>query len=350
MQTYCVMQHGEPLELVEKTVPEPSGTEVLIRVQAAGLCHTDLHLWEGHYDLGGGNKLLLADRGITPPLTLSHEVAGEVVSGGPQADSIRPGVKVVIHPWIGCGICSACARGEENICATPQALGVVRPGGFAEYMIVPHPRYLVDLGDLDPAVAAPLACAGVTVYSALKKLGRRIHESPVVIFGAGGLGLMAIQVLKAMGGVGAVMLARDPAKRDAALAAGALAAIDLRSEEAVESIRTVTDGGARAVLDLVGAPETVSTAIAALARGGHIVACGLIGGEITIPLPSVVLRPFTLEGSYVGTVNELRELVELTRSGKLTPIPVSRRPLSAVNAAIDDLSNGKVSGRVVLTP
>ena len=188
------------------------------------------------------------------------------------------------------------------------------------------------------------------MFSALKKFGSRILEGPVVIFGAGGLGLMAIHVLRAMGGVGAIVVARDPAKREVALAEGALAAIDLQADDAVESIIKATDGGARAVLDLVSAPGTVSIALAALARGGHIVACGLIGGEITLPMPSVVLRPFTLEGSYVGTVGELRELVALARNGKLTTIPVSRRPLAEINSAIDDLNRGRVSGRLVLTP
>ena len=103
MRCYCVMHHGQPLELVEKEIPTPQGSEVLVRVKAAGLCHTDLHLWEGHYDLGGGKKLMLADRGIKPPLTLSHEIVGEVVSG--QGASV--GKTVLIHPWIGCGVCAA---------------------------------------------------------------------------------------------------------------------------------------------------------------------------------------------------------------------------------------------------
>ena len=136
MRCYCVLHHGQPLELVERPVPEPHGTEVLVRVQAAGLCHTDLHLWEGHYDLGGGKKLALADRGIKPPLTLSHEIAGEVVSAGAGAGAGASaaglmGCSVLVHPWIGCGECAACRRGEENICIKPQSLGVVRPGGFA---------------------------------------------------------------------------------------------------------------------------------------------------------------------------------------------------------------------------
>ena len=168
-------------------MPEVRGTQVLVKVQTAGLCHTDLHLWEGYYDMGGGKRLNLAERGIKLPLILSHEIVGEVVSVGPEAPQIEGlvGRVALCHPWTGCGQCAACKRDEENICAQPQALGVARPGGFAEYVLVPHPRYLVDISGLEPISAAPLACAGVTTCGALKKFGRRIRTDPVVIIGAG---------------------------------------------------------------------------------------------------------------------------------------------------------------------
>ena len=350
MRCYCVLHHGQALELVERPIPEPQGTEVLLKVRAAGVCHTDLHLWEGHYDLGGGKKLTLAERGIKPPITLSHEIVGEVVSAGAQAGTVATGRVALVHPWIGCGECPACKRGEENICIKPQSLGVVRPGGFAEYVIVPHPRYLVDIDGLDAAEAAPLACAGVTTYSALKKLGSRIETDPVVVIGAGGLGLMAIEVLKALGGKGAIVVDIDPVKRDAALAAGALQAIDARAPDAVQQIQQATGGGARAVLDLVGATPTVSLAMASAARGGHIVICGLMGGDLTLALPVIPMRPLTLQGSYVGTLTELQELVALVKRTKMSPIPVTRRPLAEANAALQDLHHGRIVGRTVLVP
>jgi propanol-preferring alcohol dehydrogenase len=344
------MHHGRPLELVEKDTPVPQGSEVLLRVKAAGLCHTDLHLWEGHYDLGGGKKLMLADRGIKPPLTLSHEIVGEVVGGA----GAPIGKTMLVHPWIGCGECAACKRGEENICIKPQALGVVKPGGFAEYVIVPHARYLVDIDGLDAAEAAPLACAGVTTFSALKKFGPRITHDPVVIIGAGGLGLMAIEVLKAMGasgeGRGAIVVDIDPAKREAALKAGALIAIDAKAPDAAAQVQAATHGGARAVLDLVGATPTVTLAMAASARGAHIVICGLMGGDITLSLPVIPMRPLTLQGSYVGTLEELKELVAIVRRTKMKPIPVQRRPLAEANAAMQELIAGKVVGRTILVP
>ncbi len=353
MRCYCVLHHGQPLELVEKPMPEPQGTEVLIKVKAAGVCHTDLHLWEGHYAMGGGKKLTLAERGITPPLTLSHEIVGEVVASGPaalQAGGVQPGRVALVHPWIGCGECAACLRGEENICIKSQAIGVVRPGGFAEYMIVPHPRYLIDIDGLDPAQAAPLACAGVTTYSALKKFGERVKTDPVIVIGAGGLGLMAIEVLKALGGKGAIVVDIDPVKREAALAAGALQAIDARDPDAAQQIQRATGGGARAILDLVGATPTVSLALASAARGGHIVICGLMGGDLNLALPVIPMRPITLQGSYVGTLQELQELVHLVRSTHMKPIPVNQRPLSDANLAMQDLQHGRIVGRTVLVP
>ena len=353
MRCYCVLHHGQALELVEKPIPQPQGTEVLLKVKAAGVCHTDLHLWEGHYDMGGGKKLTLAERGIKPPLTLSHEIVGEIVAFGPNAQAnaeVSLGQVSLVHPWIGCGECAACQRGEENICVKPQALGVARPGGFADYVIVPHPRYLLDIGSLEPAQAAPLACAGVTTYSALKKMGDRLKTDPVVIIGAGGLGLMAIEVLKALGGQGAIVVDIDPIKREAALAAGALGVIDARAPDAAQQIQQATGGGARAVLDLVGATGTVGLALASSARGGQIVICGLMGGDLTLALPVIPMRPLTLQGSYVGTLQELHELVALVKRTGMKPIPVNTRPMAEANDAMQDLHHGRVVGRTVLVP
>ncbi len=350
MRCYCVMEHSRPLVAVDRERPEPQGTEVLLRVRVAGLCHTDLHLWEGYYDLGGGKRLNLADRGLKPPLTLSHEIVAEIVAVGPDAPPVVFGQRSLIHPWIGCGECATCRRGEENICSKGRALGVARPGGFAEYVLVPHPRYLVDIDGLDEAVAAPLACAGVTTYSAIRKFGDGIRHEPVLIIGAGGLGLMAIEVLKALGGCGAILVDIDPAKREAALAAGALAVIDGRAPDAARQVIGATGEGAGLILDLVGSTATATLAMQGARRGGHIVVCGLMGGDLTLSLPTLPLRPLCIEGSYVGTLTELRELVDLVRSSGMAPIPVSRRPMHEVNQAIDDLQHGRVIGRTVLIP
>jgi len=350
MRSHCIIRHGEPLQAVDQPIPVPSGTEVLVRVTAAGLCHTDLHIWEGSYDMGGGRRLTLAERGIHPPITPSHEICGEVVSGGALAPDVRPGLQCLIHPWIGCGACAACQRGEEHICVKPQSLGIVRPGGFGEYVIVPHPRYLIDIEGLDPIQTAPLACAGLTTYSALRKFGERIREAPLVVIGAGGLGLSALSILKAMGGAGAIVVDVDERKRQAALAAGALWAVDGNADDAARQIIDRTGGGARAILDLVGATATQTLALACIARGAHIVICGLMGGNISIPLPLIPMRPITIQGSYVGTLDELTSLVALVKQRNAAPIPVTRRPLSEVNDALRDLREGRIVGRAVLVP
>lgn len=350
MRCYCVVNHGEPIQLTEKEIPELTEDQVLVKVGAAGLCHTDLHLWDGYYDLGGGKKLLLADRGIKPPLVLSHEICGTVVSVGSSVDTCFVGKKYLIHPWIGCGKCKACLRGEENICTNGQAIGVVKPGGFAEYVVVPNAKYLVDIEGLTEAEAAPLACAGVTTYSAIKKFGKRIMEDPIVIIGAGGLGLMAIQIINALGGVGAIAVDIDPDKRNAAIEAGALSAIDANADDATKQIMEVTSGGARSVLDLVGSQSTLSLAIACSARGNHIVVCGLMGGEITIPTPVIAMRPLNIEGSYVGTLEELKELVDIVRRTNMKSIPVNARPMSEINIAMQELHDRKTIGRTVLIP
>lgn len=161
---------------------------------------------------------------------------------------------------------------------------------------------------------------------------------------------MAIEVLRALGGQGAVVVDIDTAKREAALAAGALAVVDGKAVDAAQQLIAATQGGAGQVLDLVGSSATVSLAMQSARRGGHIVICGLMGGELTLPLATIPLRPLCIEGSYVGTLSELRELVDLVRRTGMKSIPVSRRPMSQVNQVIDDLHRGQVIGRAVLVP
>ncbi len=348
---YCVTKHNAPLERLECPTPEPRGAEVLIRMTAAGVCHSDIHIWEGVYDLGSGNRMTLKDRGVSLPLTMGHEISGEVVKVGPDVKDLAPGLACVVYPWLGCGECPTCRRGEENLCAIKaRAMGVFMPGGYAEYVLVPHERYCVGLGNLDPAEAAPLACSGVTTYSALKKFGAKLKDEPVVIMGAGGLGHMALMVLSALQGKGAIVIDIDPTKREAALQAGALAAIDGAAADAGQQIGKATGGGAAAVLDLVGSSATINLGIASLRKGGEIVVVGLYGGELRLPIVYLPLRGMGLRGSYVGSLPELKELVGLAQKGTLKPIKVTRRKLPEANTALSELKAGKVVGRIVLVP
>ncbi|WP_343212402.1 zinc-binding dehydrogenase [Advenella alkanexedens] len=233
----------------------------------------------------------------------------------------------------------------------PRCLGVHRAGGYADYIIVPDARYLIDIGDLDPAQIAPYACSGLTTYSALQKIGASVYtKHPILIMGAGGLGLMCIQLLHALGGVGAIVIDLDPTKRQAALNSGALAAIDGAAPDAVQQILAAAGGKpVQAAIDLVGAPSTTSIAFDSLVKGGKLIMIGLFGGSSTWSLAMIPMKAVSIIGSYVGNLQELRELIELVKTGRVEPIPIQRFGLDQADATLAALRNGKVTGRAVLT-
>jgi D-arabinose 1-dehydrogenase-like Zn-dependent alcohol dehydrogenase len=340
---------GEPLVCNEGPTPTPKGTEVLLKTLAAGVCHSDLHLADGWFDLGGGKRMSLADRGMKLPVTLGHENVGEVVAVGPDAKGVKVGQRMLADPWIGCGTCDVCKRGDDNLCRAMKSLGVFSNGGYADYIMVPHPKYLFDIGDMSPARAAPLACSGVTTFGALKKVPT-LKTEPTVIIGAGGLGLMCLALHQKMGGHSAVVVDIDPAKREAARKAGAAHVIDGGAADASQQIVSLTNGGAWAVIDLVGSSQTARVGYDSLIKGGKYIVVGLYGGDFTVSLPPIPMRALTIQGSYVGSVHEMAELMELVRRTGAPNVPVATRPLDDVNAVMSDLRAGKIIGRVVLTP
>ncbi len=350
MRSFQLVDYGQPLEDVEAPTPRPSGDEVVIRVRAAGVCHSDLHIWDGGYDLGAGKRLLLKDRGIALPLTMGHETAGEIVAVGPEVKDRKVGELCLAYPWIGCGECRVCHNGLENLCMTPRCLGIHCDGGYADHMVVPRSRYLLPLDGLDPVIAAPLSCSGVTTYSALKKLGDVIREEPILIIGAGGLGLIALSILKGMGGVGAIVVDISAERRAAALEAGALAAIDGAAPDAAQQIAAAFPDGCWSAIDLVGSPATAAQTFNALSKGGRMILIGLFGGSSPWSLPLIPMKAVTIQGSYTGSLAEMRELLDLAKRGAVAAIPISRRPLSAATETIEDLRNGRIVGRVVMTP
>jgi D-arabinose 1-dehydrogenase-like Zn-dependent alcohol dehydrogenase len=351
MRSFQVRACGEPLQCVETTTPQPQGTEVLLRLLAAGVCHSDLHIWDGYYDIGGGKRIDLADRGVTLPLTMGHENVGEVVAVGPDAKGVKIGDRRIAFPWMGCGACAVCKREQEQLCTAPRFLGVFRAGGYSDHLLMPHPRYLVDYGDIPAEQAAPLACSGVTTYGALKKIDQDVLErEAVVIVGAGGLGLMCMSILKAMKGRGAIVLDIDAKKREAAMQAGALAAIDPNAPDARQQIVDAAGGALWAAVDLVGSSSTVQLCIDSLTKGGALIVVGLYGGAVTIPTPYLPLRALAVRGSYTGSLGELKELVALVRDAPPPYVPTRVRPLDEANAALADLKAGKVIGRQVLRP
>ena len=222
-------------------------------------------------------------------------------------------------------------------------------GGYADYMIVPHPRYLFAIGDISPERAAPLACSGVTTFGALKKVPTLATE-PTVIIGAGGLGLMCLALHQKMGGHSAIVVDVDPAKRKAAKEAGAAHVVDGQAADAAEQIVDITQGGAWAVIDLVGSSQSARVGYDSLIKGGKYIVVGLYGGDLTISLPPIPMRALTIQGSYVGSLPEMAELMELVRRAGPPQVPVATRPLDEVNAVMAQLRAGKVIGRIVLTP
>jgi len=356
MKSFRLTEFNSPLQEVDQPTPEPLGTQVLIKVKAAGVCHSDLHIWEGGYDLGHGRKpLLLKDRGVTLPRTMGHETVGEIVAFGPEVETadkgdLKVGDVVLVYPWLGCGRCETCLEGEEDMSVVkPHALGVHCDGGYADHITVPDPKYLLNLKGLDPVTAAPYACSGVTTYSALKKV-EFAFNAPIVIFGAGGLGLMALSLLKAMGGKGAIMVDIDARKREAAEAAGALATVDGKAPDALHQLGKKAGGPIRAVIDLVGNAATTQLGLDCLTKGGKLVIVGLFGGGAPWALPLIPIKAITIQGSYVGNLRETAELLDLVRSKKIAPIPVTPMPLARANEALADLQKGKLLGRAVLTP
>ncbi|MBI5263758.1 MAG: alcohol dehydrogenase catalytic domain-containing protein [Bradyrhizobium sp.] len=355
MKSFKVADFKAPLMEVDQPTPQPSGTQVLIKVKAAGVCHSDLHIWEGGYDLGHGRKpLSLKDRGIALPLTMGHESVGEVLAFGPDVKStdqgdLKIGDVALVYPWLGCGKCATCLGGDENMCLTSRSLGVYCDGGYADHMIVPHPRYLLNLKGLDPVTTAPYACSGVTTYSALKKVEQHFN-TPIVIFGAGGLGLMALSLLKAMGGKGAIVVDIDARKREAAEKAGALATVDGKAPDALEQLTKKAGEPIRAVIDLVGNAATAQLGFDCLTKGGKLVIVGLFGGGAPWALPLIPIKAVTIQGSYVGNLRETKELLDLVRARKVPPIPVTTMPLSKANDALLALQKGALVGRAILTP
>jgi D-arabinose 1-dehydrogenase-like Zn-dependent alcohol dehydrogenase len=292
----------------------------------------------------------VADRGVTPPFTMGHEIVGEVVALGPAATAVAIGQKYLVFPWIGCGECAICRAGEEQLCAKPGSLGVFRPGGYGDHVLVPHPRYLIALDGLKPAEAAPYACSGVTTLGALRKLGPVIETNPIVLMGAGGLGLMCLTLLKAMGGKGAVVVDIDAKKREAALKAGALAAVDGAAGDAVRQIRDTAGGPVLGAIDFVGANATARLGVDILGKGGKLVVVGLFGGDLNLSLPLIPIRAITIRGSYVGNLQELKDLMTLVAQTKAERIPITTRPLAEASAPLEDLRAGRTIGRCVLVP
>jgi D-arabinose 1-dehydrogenase-like Zn-dependent alcohol dehydrogenase len=346
MLSYKLTQFNAPLTEVIESPPEPVGAQVLLRVKACGVCHSDIHLADGYFDLGGGRRLDLA-QGVKLPRILGHEIVGVVEEFGPDAKGISVGDRRAVYAWGGCGLCPACQAGRENLCLKPRNFGIHLDGGFSNYLMVDHPKYLVDYDPLPEPFAATLGCSGLTAYSALKKAAPVDADNPLLIIGAGGLGLAAVSLTRAIYGLGPTVADLDAAKRRTALDCGASAVIDPGDASARESLMKKTSGVA-SVIDFVGAEMSAAFGLSLLRKGGRMFIVGLFGGSIAIPLPTLPLRAISLAGVFTGSLNEFREVLALAREGKVKPPPIETRPPDAAQQSLDDLRAGLIRGRVVL--
>jgi D-arabinose 1-dehydrogenase-like Zn-dependent alcohol dehydrogenase len=349
MRRQSLIEYGKPLEATEVETPRPGGSEVLLRVSHCGVCHSDLHLQDGYFALGGEQKLDV--RGLRSlPFTFGHEIAGTAEAVGPEAQGVAVGKRYAAYPWIGCGTCPVCARGDEHLCNAPRALGITVDGGYASHVLVPHPRYLMDVDGIAPEIAGPLMCSGLTGYSAVRKALPYLRSGPLLVVGLGGVGMMGLQFARALTDAPILVADIDAAKRDAALRLGASAAFDPADAGARKGIVKSSAGGAGAALDFAGSDKSLGFAQSVVAKGGAAIVVGLLGGSFSLPVPMFPLRALTVMGSYVGSPAEAREMLDLVKAGRIAPIPVELRPLEATSRSLDDLRAGRIVGRVVITP
>jgi D-arabinose 1-dehydrogenase-like Zn-dependent alcohol dehydrogenase len=347
MLSYDVVEWGKPLEGIERETPKPQGTEVLVRLKYCGVCHSDVHIRDGYFDLGGGRRLHMSERGMQPPVTLGHEPFGTVMGAGPDTHDVPIGADRLIYPWTGCGACARCREGLDNFCMAPNMIGIQRAGGYADHLLVPHPRYLIDASGIDPIWAATLACSGLSTYAAVSKLKPIPPDEWVAVIGAGGLGLSAIGMLRALGHALILSVDIDSSKLTAAIAAGAAATLNSREGNAPQKLKEITGGALYGAVDFVGSADTANLALGALRKGGKLILVGLFGGEIPLSIGGTILRAITVQGSHLGSVDQLKAVVALAREGKIKPIPIQTRPLSEVSRTLDELKTGKIVGRVV---
>jgi len=331
---------GEP-PIVEE-VPEPTvtgPTDVVVRVGGAGLCRTDLHVLDG----------VFADLCLPPPFVMGHETAGWVHELGAEVEGLAVGDPVIVHPYVTCGLCPPCRRGDDQLCERFRFSGAMTDGGFAE-LLATRARSLVKLSStVMPVDVAGLADGGLAAYRAVKgSLPWLLPGTTAAIIGAGGLGHLAVQLIRAMSAARVIAVDRSPAALSLATELGADVQVEA-GDRAVEAVRSATQGhGANVVFDFVGDHGTPAEALAMTARGGRVVIVGY-GGRLDVPAYDLVAGEITIVGSLVGSHQDLVELASLAEGGRVT-VTAQRYALDAVREAMEDLRAGRIRGRAILVP
>ena len=349
MKSAQIIAPNKPLEINETELPKPNGNQVIIKVKSTGVCHSDLHLWEGGYDTGDG-FMKVTDRGVKFPVTPGHEVVGNIEDVGDSVEGVNIGDLVLVYPWIGCGECPTCEKGDTNLCESPKSLGVFQDGGYAEYVLVPDAKFLAKIDNLDPDAAASLACSGLTAFTAVKKALTNSPEN-ILIVGAGGLGLMGVQIASALTKANIICADLDDEKLESAKKLGATHIINTKESDAVKKIMSIcNEKGVDSIIDFVNAPPTVKMDLSLIRKRGNIILVGLFGGSVELSLVSVPLKAITIQGAYTGNYNDMLELIKLAQRGVINPIVSKHYKLDDANTALSDLKNRKIIGRAVINP
>lgn len=325
---------GEPLKLEDVQKPQVGDNDVLLKVKAAGMCHSDIHVIDG----------VIAS---APPVTLGHEIAGEVDEVGANVRNFKRGDKALVHFLSPCGACNYCLQGNGMICEnlfTRPGYGFSADGGYAEYCTVDSER-LVPLQDIPLDFAATLGCAGITAYHAVNSIGKVGLADNVAIYGVGGVGMYALQIAK-LSGAKVIAIGRNQEKLKMAGSLGADYVINASASKIKDEIRKATNGkGVDVMIDFVVSDESVKNSSSSLANGGKIVLVGVSNKPLSINPQIFVLKEFSLYGSLVGNKSELADLVELAKSGRLKSIVTKKFVLEDINSALQSLRNGEIMGR-----
>lgn len=341
MKAVQVVGYHQDLEMRE--IPEPTITgplDVIVKVGGAGVCRTDIHVLEGQWE---------AKSGVALPYTIGHENAGWVHAVGDAVTNVAPGDKVILHPLMTCGLCRACRFGDDVHCENSQFPGIDTSGGYAEYLLTTA-RSVVRIDDsLEPADVAALADAGLTAYHAAAKAAKTLHPGDFcVMIGAGGLGHIGIQVLKAISAAKLIVVDRNPAAVELAKEIGADIGV-VADGSHVDQVLELTGGhGAEVVIDFVGEGGATSEGVAMLRRAGNYYVVGY-GENINVPTIDVISTEINFIGNLVGSYNDLQELMVLAAQGDVT-LHTTKYPLEKFQQAIDDLAAGAVRGRAILIP
>jgi NAD+-dependent secondary alcohol dehydrogenase Adh1 len=331
--------YHRPLEFAERPIPEPTKpSDVLIRIGGAGVCATDLHAIEG----------LMEPAGVTLPRVLGHENAGWVEEVGSGVTTVAKGDAVLVYPPYSCGLCLSCRRGNDMFCAHHEFTGLTVDGGFADYVLVSE-RSLLRLPDgVEPAAIAPHSDAGLTAYHAVRRLAHLATPgTTAVVIGVGGVGHIALQLIRELGSSSTIAVDTDARRRSLATELGADNVLE--GAGSVDAVRELTEGrGADLIFDFVGTDSSHADATAMLARGGTYSIIGF-GGTVAVPSAALVGGESTVMGNLVGTWIDLWEVLQLHAAGRLV-LKTESHSLDAVNDVLDALREGEITGRAVLVP